>query len=51
MENSEAIKVLIQVAILAQSKGVLNLDEAVVVKNSIDLLKNFVEKLEKDEKK
>ena len=49
MKNSEAIKILMQVAIAAQAKGVLNLDEAVVVKQSIDSLKNLVEKLEQEE--
>jgi hypothetical protein len=50
MKNSEAIKILMQVAIAAQAKGVLNLDEAVLVKESIDSLKDLVEKLEKEEK-
>jgi hypothetical protein len=49
MKNSEAIKILMQVAVAAQSKGVLNLDEAVVVKQSIDSLKNLVENLEQEE--
>jgi len=49
MKNSEAIKILMQVAIAAQAKGVLNLDEAVVVKQSIDSLKNLVEKLEQED--
>ena len=50
MKNSEAIKILMQVDIAAQAKGVLNLDEAVLVKDSIDSLKDLVEKLEKEEK-
>lgn len=49
MKNSEAIKILMQVAVAAQAKGVLNLDEAVVVKQSIDSLISLVEKLEQDE--
>jgi hypothetical protein len=49
MKNSEAIKILMQVAIAAQAKGVLNLDEAVVVKQSIDSLTTLVEKLEQEE--
>jgi hypothetical protein len=49
MKNSEAIKILMQVAVAAQAKGVLNLDEAVLVKQSIDSLKSLVEKLEKEE--
>jgi hypothetical protein len=51
MKNSEAIKILMQVAIAAQSKGILNLDEAVVVKQSIDSLKELVENLEQEEVK
>ena len=49
MKNSESIKILMQVAVAAQAKGVLNLDEAVVVKQSIDSLKELLEKLEKEE--
>lgn len=49
MKNSEAIKILMQVAVAAQSKGILNLDEAVIVKQSIDSLVSLVEKLEKEE--
>ena len=49
MKNSEAIKILMQVAVAAQSKGILNLDEAVVVKQSIDSLKGLIEKLEQEE--
>ena len=50
MKQSEAIKNLMQLSIFAQSKGILNLDEAVVIKQSIDSLKELVEKLEKEEK-
>lgn len=39
MTKEEAIHVLIQVAIVAQAKGVLTLEDAVLVKQSIDLLK------------
>ena len=41
MEKQNAIQVLIQVALLAQSRGVLTLEEAVLVKKSIDV---FVQK-------
>lgn len=37
----EAISVLIQVAQLAQSKGILSLDDAVVTKSAIDFLENL----------
>lgn len=37
MDQQNAIQILVQVAILAQSKGVLTLDEAVVVKQAIDV--------------
>jgi hypothetical protein len=49
MKDLEAIKILMQVSLLAQSKGILNLDEAVVVKQSIDSLKGLIEKLEQEE--
>ena len=39
MIQEEAIKILIQVALVAQSKGLLSLEDAVVVKQAIDLLK------------
>lgn len=39
MTQEEAIKVLIQVAIVAQAKGALSLEDAVIVKQSIDLFK------------
>jgi hypothetical protein len=38
MENQQAINVLIQVANLAQSKGLLSLDEAVIVSQSVKQL-------------
>ena len=38
MENQQEINVLIQVAVLAQSKGLLTLDEAAVVLNCIKKL-------------
>jgi hypothetical protein len=39
METNQAIELLIQVAHLAQSKGVLNLDDAVLVVRAIETLK------------
>lgn len=38
MENKQAINILIQVANLAQQKGVLNLNEAVIVAQAIEAL-------------
>lgn len=39
VENlSEAISVLVQVANLAQTKGILSLEDAVIVKSAIDYL-------------
>jgi len=37
----EAISVLMQVAELAQSKGILTLDDAVIVKSSMDFIKSM----------
>ena len=37
----EAISVLVQVAELAQSKGILSFDDAVIVKSSIDFLRSL----------
>lgn len=51
MKNSDAIKNLMQLAIFSQSKGILDLDVAIVVKESIDSLKELVDKLEKEEEK
>ena len=55
MDRLEAIKILMQVAVAAQQKGVLNLDDAVVVKTAIDTLIPEIEagkkaKKEKEEK-
>lgn len=46
MQPENAIEILVQVALLAQSKGVLSLDEAVIVKQAIDV---FVKKEEEKE--
>jgi hypothetical protein len=37
----EAISVLVQVAELAQAKGILSLDDAVVTKSAIDFLREL----------
>lgn len=37
----ESISVLIQVAELAQSRGILSFEDAVITKAAIDLLKNL----------
>lgn len=44
----EAISVLIQVAYLAQTKGILSLDDAVIVKSAIDLIQNLKSNEEKE---
>lgn len=38
MENEKALKVLLEVALVAQSKGILTLDDAVVVKEAFDTI-------------
>lgn len=38
---SEALSVLVQVAELAQSKGILSLDDAALTKQSIDFFKEL----------
>ena len=37
MTQEEAIRIFIQTALVAQSKGALTLDDAVIVKQAIDL--------------
>jgi len=39
MEQEKAIQILGEVALVAQSKGVLSLDDAVIVKEAIDTFK------------
>ena len=46
MEQQQAIEILVQVAFLAQSKGILTLDEAVVVKQAIE---TFIKKEDSEE--
>ena len=50
MDRLEAIKILMQVAVAAQQKGVLNLDDAVVVKTAIDTLIPEIEASQKAKK-
>jgi hypothetical protein len=38
MENEKALKVLLEVALVAQAKGILSLDDAVVVKEAFDVI-------------
>lgn len=42
----QAINILIQVATMAQSKGILTLTEAVIVKESIDFINKLQEQSE-----
>lgn len=39
MEQNKAIQVLVEVALVAQAKGILSLEDAVVVKEAIDAFK------------
>lgn len=39
MEQNKAIQILVEVALVAQAKGVLSLDDAVLVKEAIDAFK------------
>lgn len=39
MEQNKAIQVLVEVALVAQAKGVLSLEDAVIVKEAIDAFK------------
>jgi hypothetical protein len=55
MDNEKAIEVLIQVAKLAQSKGVLSLQDAVIVNQAVNTLTvkpevTDIEKSSNDEK-
>lgn len=49
MDKEQAISVLIQTALIAQKSGALNLGDAVVVKQAIDLLQPTPSKV-KDKK-
>lgn len=39
MEQNKAIQILVEVALVAQAKGVLSLEDAVIVKEAIDAFK------------
>lgn len=41
-QQVNSVKILIQVAHLAQSKGVLSIDDAFVVKQALDILKGII---------
>jgi hypothetical protein len=41
-QQVNAVKVLIQVAHLSQSKGILSIDDAFVVKQTLDALKEII---------
>lgn len=47
MEQNKALEVLIQVALKAQGSGILSLDEAVIVKEAIEV---FIPKKDEEEK-
>lgn len=49
MTTNEALEILIGAAILAQSKGVLSLDDAVLVKKAIETFKTPEEPKEIEE--
>jgi hypothetical protein len=49
MTEKEAIEILIQVANLAQSKGILQLQDAVIVSNAINVVQNKEAVLQKVE--
>lgn len=42
MEKKEALKILVEVALVAQARGVLSLDDAVLVKSAIDAIKDEI---------
>lgn len=42
MEKKDALKVLVEVALVAQARGVLSLDDAVLVKSAIDTIKSEI---------
>lgn len=45
MELKQALEILSQVAILAQSRGLFNLDEAVAVKQAVDVSNKTISEL------
>lgn len=42
MEKKDALKVLVEVALVAQARGVLSLDDAVLVKSAIEAIKEDI---------
>ena len=49
MELKQALQILSQLADVAQAKGILTLDEAVLVKQAKDTAKLSIQELDKDE--
>jgi len=49
MKQNEALEVLVKSALLAQSKGIFTLDDAVIVKQAIDTFKQPVDEMGKVE--
>lgn len=46
MEQNEALKILVEVALLAQARGILTLDDAVKVRDAIKVFASEEEKKE-----
>lgn len=42
MEQNKALQILIEVALVAQAKGILTLDDAVIVKQAVDVVKEMI---------
>ena len=51
MELKQALQILSQLANLAQTKGILTLEDAVLVKQAKDTAQLSIQELEKDEPK
>lgn len=49
MELKQALQILIKLSDLAQAKGILTLDEAVLVKQAKDIAQITIQELDKDE--
>lgn len=48
MDYKKAIQVLIEVALVAQAKGVLSLEDAVIVKEAVDIAGVHISPVEDD---
>jgi hypothetical protein len=48
MEQNKALQILIEVALVAQAKGILTLEDAVLVKEAIDISKVHISPEEDD---